>query len=138
MRADGTWRLPRWVLYALPVLGVLGGLGLLMVIPSLHSMGIQQDSARLDLVGLQHALRRYHEAHQRFPSTEEGLQPLVESPRLDRLPLDPWGNPYRYELREGRPVVWSLGADGRPGGKGRDQDIVCVLEEGSSRSRCTD
>lgn len=48
-------------------------------------------------------------------------------PTLERLPMDAWGNPYRYVLREdGYPVVISLGADGRAGGEGKAEDISSV------------
>ncbi|WP_081465970.1 type II secretion system protein GspG [Stigmatella aurantiaca] len=40
-----------------------------------------------------------------------------------QLPRDPWGHPYGDELRGEGPVVWSLGADGRPGGEGTDSDL---------------
>ena len=44
---------------------------------------------------------------------------------LDRLPKDPWGQPYQYlnpGLR-GEIDVYSFGADGQPGGTGNDADI---------------
>jgi general secretion pathway protein G len=43
------------------------------------------------------------------------------------LPKDPWGRPYLYRVPgpEGAPfAVLSLGADGQPGGSGRDADIT--------------
>jgi general secretion pathway protein G len=45
------------------------------------------------------------------------------------VPLDPWGNPYGYELVDGRPRVFSLGADGAPGGEGEARDISRGLFE---------
>lgn len=66
-----------------------------------------------------------------FPSTEEGLQALLTPPaaRADRwrgpyldtpgnrLPLDPWGNPYQYRYpgvrNQDKPDIWSWGPDGR-------------------------
>jgi general secretion pathway protein G len=84
------------------------------------------DTTALDLASLQRALKLFHDEHQRFPSTQEGLQALVTTRYLERVPLDPWGNPYGYELREGRPVLWSHGADGAPGGEGVDADIFSL------------
>lgn len=83
----------------------------------------KQDVARMDLANLQHALKRYHSRHQRFPSTGEGMRELVKSQELEQLPMDPWGRPYGYELHEGHPRVWSLGADGAPGGEDVDADL---------------
>jgi general secretion pathway protein G len=80
----------------------------------------------------------------RFPNAEEGLNLLFRPPQDERLrslwrgpyldedvPLDPWGNPYQYTLpgRDGRPfALFSLGADGRPGGTGIDADIGYLPE----------
>jgi general secretion pathway protein G len=80
----------------------------------------------------------------RFPNAEEGLNLLFRAPQDERLrslwrgpyldeevPLDPWGNPYQYTLpgRDGRPfALFSLGADGRPGGTGIDADIGYLPE----------
>ena len=47
---------------------------------------------------------------------------------LEVYPLDPWGNPYEYELVNGTPQVRCLGADGAVGGTGEAADIVKVLE----------
>ena len=46
-------------------------------------------------------------------------------PYLDKLPADPWGNVYHYlnPGLHGTVDVLSLGADGQPGGEGRDADI---------------
>jgi general secretion pathway protein G len=76
----------------------------------------------------------------RFPSTDEGLALLNRKPtdaRLaenwagpyleEALPLDPWDRPYRYLLSPsalGLPFsLYSLGADGVPGGEGVDADV---------------
>jgi len=64
-----------------------------------------------------------------YPSTEEGLKALVtppagkesrwKGPYLEEIPLDPWGNPYRYAFPGTKNInkasgydVWSLGPDG--------------------------
>jgi general secretion pathway protein G len=83
----------------------------------------KQEAAENGVRNLRLALNLFHQRHQRYPSTEESLQLLVDRHYLEQRPLDPWGNPYGYELREGQPVVWSYGADGVPGGEGPDADI---------------
>ena len=78
--------------------------------------------------------------NQRYPSTDQGLQALIEQPttapqprkwnpagylKKKQLPLDPWGNDYNY-LSPGSTGgfdLYSLGADGREGGEGYDEDI---------------
>ena len=44
---------------------------------------------------------------------------------IDKLPKDPWGNPYQYLSPgiKGEIDVFSYGADGQPGGAGNDADI---------------
>lgn len=75
----------------------------------------------------------------RLPTKEEGLGLLVERPAdpktarkwagpylEDGLPEDPWGNPYEYAPSPSgaRPfTLYSLGADGKPGGEGDDADV---------------
>ena len=95
--------------------------------------------ARYDLRVLATQLALYAMDNFDYPTTDQGLDALVRRPALpplpprwkdggyiDRLPLDPWGNPYQY-LSPGRSAdfeLYSLGADGRPGGEGRDADIT--------------
>jgi general secretion pathway protein G len=74
-----------------------------------------------------------------YPTAEQGLRLLTEQPTEPALkqrwkgpylegavPPDPWGNPYQYRPPEtsNQPfTLISLGADGKPGGEGLDQDI---------------
>lgn len=75
----------------------------------------------------------------RYPTVQEGLMLLNKAPSdpalasrwrgpyLDEaVPLDPWSKPYQYALpgRDGQPfALYSLGADGQPGGEGDAQDL---------------
>jgi general secretion pathway protein G len=65
----------------------------------------------------------------RFPTTEEGLNALVQAPSgvqgfkqggyLPEVPKDPWGNPYQYrQPGQHNPDfdVFSMGPDGHEGG----------------------
>ncbi|WP_342380909.1 type II secretion system protein GspG [Myxococcus stipitatus] len=76
------------------------------------------------------AIRRMEskfKAHQRlmgrFPSQEEGFQPLIDAKLMDAVPLDPWGNPYVYWTDGKNGAVVSYGADGKKGGVGLDADL---------------
>jgi len=73
----------------------------------------------------------------RYPTTQEGLQVLVQRPMgVDRwdgpylnkgVPKDPWDRPYLYRSpgEAGRPYdLYSLGADGAPGGTDNNRDIT--------------
>ena len=95
-------------------------------------------AARQDIATIMQALRLYRLDNLRYPSSEQGLGALVAPPTsappapnwktggyLERLPKDPWGNPYQYlnpGLR-GEIDVFSFGADGIAGGAGIDADI---------------
>jgi general secretion pathway protein G len=95
-------------------------------------------AARQDIATLAQALKLYRLDNLRYPTTEQGLGALVAPPTiaplppnwkaggyLERLPRDPWGNPYQY-LNPGvrsEIDVFSFGADGAAGGAGFDADI---------------
>jgi len=77
----------------------------------------KQKMAAENVANLQIALALYHVDTGRYPSEQEGLAVLLRapapglSPYITALPLDPWGNPYRYRLVDGYPVVESAGPD---------------------------
>jgi general secretion pathway protein G len=124
------------VMVVVVILGVLAAL----VVPRIIS---RPDEARViaakqDIASLQQALKLYRLDNLRYPLTEQGLQALVEKPAappvppnwktggyIERLPKDPWGNPYRYlnPGLHGEIDVFSYGADGAAGGEGIDADI---------------
>ncbi|MCH2155446.1 MAG: type II secretion system major pseudopilin GspG [Opitutales bacterium] len=74
-------------------------------------------------------LVRYNKDIGNYPSTEDGLKALVTAPSgkegrwrgpyLDKIPEDPFGNPYQYAFpgkQNARSYdVWSMGADGKSG-----------------------
>ena len=92
--------------------------------------------AQQDVKSLVAALQMYKLDNFNYPSTQQGLEALQTRPGgdppapnwkkyLDQLPKDPWGNPYQY-LQPGQRGdfdVYSLGADGKPGGEGNGADI---------------
>jgi general secretion pathway protein G len=72
-----------------------------------------------------------------YPTTEEGLKALIESPdsakhwngpylRKSKIPLDPWQQEYHYVSpgEHGKFDLFTLGADAKEGGEGEDKDIV--------------
>jgi general secretion pathway protein G len=93
-------------------------------------------AARTDVNNLVQALKLYRLDNLRYPSGEQGLQALVAKPTtgaippnwkpyLDKLPNDPWGQPYQYANPgvKGEIDVYSFGADGTVGGEGKNADI---------------
>jgi general secretion pathway protein G len=118
----------------LVIIGVLAAL----IVPNVleRADDARVTAARTDVNNLMQALKLYRLDNLRYPTTEQGLQALVTRPTngptptnwrpyLDKLPQDPWSRPYQYlnpGLR-GEVDVMSLGADGQPGGEGRNADI---------------
>ncbi|WP_043527776.1 type II secretion system major pseudopilin GspG [Litchfieldella xinjiangensis] len=126
----------------LEIMVVIFIIGLLVAIVAPNVLSNQDDAmqqkARADLSTLEQALDMYRMDNYRYPSSRQGLQALVEAPSQEplprnyreegyirRLPKDPWGNEYQYRSpgENGRVDVYSLGADGAPGGEGLDADI---------------
>ena len=92
--------------------------------------------AKQDIRTLESTLEMYRLDNYVYPSTDQGLQALVQKPSanpepphwkqyLDRLPMDPWGHPYQYlnPGSHGAVDIWTTGADGQPGGDGVNADI---------------
>ena len=119
------------------VIGILAGL----TAPSLfrHVSDARIVAAKADLATISLALETYALTVGDYPSTSDGLRALFErptggSPRWrgpylrGAVPLDPWGNAYRYEFPGSEPTspyeLRSLGRDGKPGGTGEDADIA--------------
>ncbi len=81
----------------------------------------------------------------RYPTQTEGLSALIEEPsgtegwsgpylKNRKMMSDPWGRPILYSLDQNRRTfeVKSLGADGKPGGRGVDRDLQAPSELTSS------
>lgn len=86
-------------------------------------------NAKAQISNFKTALISYRLEFKKFPSTEEGLNALVDNEKgknfLDQkeVPLDPWGNPYIYKLENNEPIILTYGADGSPGGEEENADI---------------
>ncbi len=124
------------VMVVIVIIGVLAAL----IVPKVMS---RPDEARImaakqDIGAITQALKLYKLDNMRYPSTEQGLLALVKKPTvaplpenwkgngyLEKLPKDPWGNPYQYLQPgvHGEVDVMSLGADKEAGGEGNDADI---------------
>jgi len=122
------------LLVVLVIIGVLGAL----IVPNLFSSldDARVTAARTDIKTLVESLKRYKIDNQRYPTSEQGLDALVRKPTalpvppnwkpyLDKLPADPWNKPYQYLNPgvNGEIDVFSFGADGQPGGEGKNADV---------------
>ncbi len=120
------------------ILGILAGL----IIPRI--MGRPDEArrakARIQIESLETALKLYRLDNGSYPTTEQGLQALVEAPSVgqqarnwrqggylerNRVPKDPWDREFVYLCPgvHGDFDLSSRGADGEPGGDGKNKDI---------------
>ena len=81
-----------------------------------------------DIEMLADVLEQYRTEHGRYPTTAEGLEPMVAHQFLRKIPLDPWHNRYHY-LCPGQHNpsgfdLWSGGADGLEGGSDLNKDVT--------------
>jgi general secretion pathway protein G len=94
--------------------------------------------AQMQIESISTALKEYKLDSGDYPTTEQGLEALVEKPSigkiprkypekgyLQKIPKDPWGNDYVYISpgEHGDFDLISYGADGEEGGEGRDADV---------------
>ena len=123
------------LLVVLAILGLIIGI----VAPSAVSFlsRAKSDVAKIQIETLATALDLFQLDVGRYPATQEGLAALVTPPagttqwngpylRGDVVPLDPWQRPYGYAVPgDGRKPyrLFSLGADGQPGGEGENADV---------------
>ncbi|MRW86393.1 type II secretion system protein GspG [Pseudoduganella sp. FT26W] len=124
------------IMVVVVIMGVLAAL----VVPKLLNRAGESKvaAAKVDIATIMQALKLYKLDNQRYPTTEQGLQALLEKPTagpaangwkaggyVEKMPKDPWGNPYQYLSPgiKGEIDVFSYGADGQPGGTGDDADI---------------
>jgi len=120
------------------ILGILAGL----IVPRIMSRPeeARQAKARMQIESLETALKLYKLDTGSYPSTEQGLQALVEAPTVGNLPrkwreggylekgkvpTDPWGNDYVYLSpgTSGDYDIISYAADGEQGGEKKNKDI---------------
>ena len=124
------------IMVVVVIMGVLAAL----VVPKLLSRTGESKvaAAKVDIATVMQALKLYKLDNQRYPTTEQGLQALLTKPTtgpaangwksggyLEKMPKDPWGNAYQFLSPgvKGEVDVFSLGADGQPGGTGDDADV---------------
>ena len=124
------------IMVVVVILAVLGAL----VVPQILSKVDQArvTAAKTDIRTISGALDTYRLDNFKYPTTEQGLEALVHQPTdpsitnyaaggyLNKVPRDPWGNPYLYVSpgANGRDYdITTYGRDGKPGGEGPDADI---------------
>jgi general secretion pathway protein G len=128
----------------LEIIVVVFILSLLAAIVAPRIIGRTDDAriaeAKVQIKNFETALKLFKLDNGFYPSTEQGLETLIEKPTVGqipknyreggyleqkKIPLDPWGNLYTY-ISPGIYGDFDLicyGADGKEGGEGKDADI---------------
>ncbi|MEK0361493.1 MULTISPECIES: type II secretion system major pseudopilin GspG [Pseudomonadaceae] len=124
------------IMVVVVILGILAAL----VVPQVMNRPDQAKVtvAKGDIKAIGAALDMYKLDNYSYPSTQQGLDALVEKPGgnpqpknwnrdgyLKRVPKDPWGNEYQYLSpgTQGQFDLYSYGADGKQGGSDLNADI---------------
>lgn len=121
------------MLVTLFILGLVTTIVVINVLPNQDKAMVAK--AKADIATMAQAMESYRLDYMTYPVASEGLQALVTPPAtagtasrpgyIKKLPNDPWGRPYQYANpgRNGAFDVYSLGADGAPGGENENADI---------------
>ncbi|MBT3427184.1 MAG: type II secretion system major pseudopilin GspG [Gammaproteobacteria bacterium] len=122
------------IMVVVVILGILGAL----VVPNLVGRPDEArvTAARSDIQQIGNALDLYRMDNGHYPSTDQGLEALVDEPSgypeprrwnadgyLKRVPVDPWGEKYLYFSEDRKAEVYSLGSDRKESGEGVDADL---------------
>jgi general secretion pathway protein G len=110
-------------------------LGILVSLIAPNIFGVLDDAeitaTKVQMRNIEVALDTYRMNHSRYPTSDQGLEALLNPPGrergyLDSIPKDPWNNVFQYRspgLKGGDYDLFSLGRDGQEGGQGTDADI---------------
>ncbi len=121
-----------FTLIELMVVIVILGLLAAMVLPNVFGNKEIADRQKVvsDITAYENALEMYRLDNSRYPTTDQGLDALVNKPSLDPIPRnfrnegyvkrlanDPWGNEYLLLQpgENGRIDIYSVGLDGEDG-----------------------
>ncbi|MGB5131965.1 MAG: type II secretion system major pseudopilin GspG, partial [Steroidobacteraceae bacterium] len=126
------------IMVVLVIIAILGALIAPQIIGQVDSARIK--ATKLDIRTLGTALDMYQMDNFRYPTSDQGLQALIQAPAIEPLaknwrsqgylrsrsvPKDQWGNDYLYRqpgTQGGAYDLYTLGADGQPGGEDADAD----------------
>jgi len=122
------------IMVVVVILGILGA----MIVPNIIGRPDEArvQAAKADMESIGTALELYRLDNGDYPSTDQGLDALVNEPSgfpearrwnrdgyLKKLPKDPWDEDYLYFSEDRKYEVYSYGADRKEGGEGVDADI---------------
>ena len=137
------------IMVVLVIIGLLVSIVAPNVLDRADDARVQKVQA--DFASIATSLRLYKLDNFNYPTSEQGLDALVEQPSIDpvpnnwkkggylpELPVDPWGRPYQYlspaEFSDDDYDIYSLGADGVTGGEDQNADVGSWMKKGQDDS----
>ena len=128
------------IMVVITILGSIAALVGVNVLNSLHEANVK--TAQIQISNFEAALDEFRRDNGIYPTTEQGLQALVQKPTSGResknwreggylkkkeLPLDSWKNPYVYYSPgthgDNEYEIICYGRDGKEGGTGKEADV---------------
>ena len=123
------------------VVVVILGLLATLVVPKVVGQGeeAKRTATMVQIKEIEQALDMFKLDNGFYPSTEQGLDALVQKPTMTpeprkyreggymkKVPIDPWGGPFVYRSpgEHGEYDLFSTGTDGQEGGEGKGKDIT--------------
>lgn len=125
------------IMVVLVIIGIMAALIVPRVIG--RADDARKVAAKSDISAMMNALKLYNLDNMRYPTNQQGLQSLATKPTiapipsnykdggyLDKLPSDPWGNPYQYQNpgKHGEVDVYSLGPNGVEGNSEEGEGVI--------------
>jgi len=125
------------IMVVILIIGLLGTIVTPYVLDNLDTAKVEK--AKADIHSIEQALDQYRLDNNDYPTTDQGLESLLNKPSISpepknyrpsgyikRLYQDPWGNDYHYLQpgEHGQFDLYSLGKDNESGGEGLDADIT--------------
>lgn len=127
------------IMVVITILGLIATVVTVNVLDRLDEAKVS--TAKTQIKSLEEALDQYRRDNGVYPSTEQGLQALIEKPTIgripkrypskgyikgDKVPNDPWDCEYKYYspgIQGHEYEIYSLGRDCQEGGEDTDADI---------------
>ena len=123
------------------VVVVILGLLATLVVPKVVGQGeeAKKTATMVQIKEIEQALDMFKLDNGFYPSTEQGLEALVQKPSMTpeprkyreggymkKVPIDPWGGPFVYRSpgEHGEFDLFSTGTDGQEGGEDKGKDIT--------------
>jgi general secretion pathway protein G len=125
------------IMVVLVILGVMAALVVPRVIG--RTDDARKVAAKSDITSIMNALKLYKLDNMRYPTNQQGLEALVHKPTvspmptsykdggyIDKLPTDPWGEPYQYQNpgKHGEVDVFTYGPDGQSSGGENGDGVI--------------